>query len=410
VRPAVHALRTELTSRSGLVVGLLSVAVALITALTRMPPPTGPSWSAAFNEALIGVVALAPVCAGAVAWLVQDYQRRGIAALAASSPRGAAGGALPRVGVALGWALLGYLLLLVISAVRTTHRGLPGWPPLLLVLLATAFLTTGAALGWAVGAAVNLPAAPPLLAVALFAGIYAGSYGDDWAGRLVPVDRMSVYRSFLQPNVRLVLAQVAVLAGIGALALCVPLAGGLARRWTGLSAAVVLTGAVLVLSKTDPDPTEIRAAPRQPACAGGPIVLCLRPENADLLGASSAALSAAAAALAPYLTVPERFSEPGIDRRVEQGPGVYVPPAQAGDPLAFEAAALTAILPPPCPRRVADASATTAYRDVLIWANARVNGLAGIPAYQRARFERILGNTVPGQREWVQKHLTAACS
>ena len=54
MRPAVRALRTELAA------------------------PTGPSWSAAFNEALTGLIGLAPMCAGAVAWLVQDYQRRGI--------------------------------------------------------------------------------------------------------------------------------------------------------------------------------------------------------------------------------------------------------------------------------------------------------------------------------------------
>jgi hypothetical protein len=410
VRPALRALRTELTSPAGLVVGLLSVAVAVAAGLLRTPPVTGPSWSAAFNEALTGLVELAPVCAGAVAWLVQDYQRRGIAALAASSPRGAAGGALPRVGAALAWAVLGYLVLLATSALRTPHRGLPGWPPLLLVLLAASFLVASVALGWAIGAVVTARVAPPLLAVALFAGVYAGSYGEDWTGRLVPVDRASVYRPFLQPHVRLVWAQVAVLAAVAGLALCVPLTGGLARRWTGFSAVVVLTGAVLVLTKTDPDPTEIRGAPREPACARGPVVVCLRPENADLLPASSAALAAAAAALAPYVPVPGRFSEPGIDRRAEHGPGVFVPPPAAGDRLEFEAAALAAIVPPPCPRRVPDASATTAYGDVLIWADARVNGLSGIPSYARVRFARILAENVPRQREWVHRHLTAACS
>jgi hypothetical protein len=108
--------------------------------------------------------------------------------------------------------------------------------------------------------------------------------------------------------------------------------------------------------------------------------------------------------------VPVRFSEPGIDRRVDSGPGVYVPPPEPGDPLAFEAAALAAILPPPCPRRVADASAAMAYGEVLIWADATVNGPAGIPAYERQRFARILAQNVPGQREWVRRHLTAACS
>ena len=110
------------------------------------------------------------------------------------------------------------------------------------------------------------------------------------------------------------------------------------------------------------------------------------------------------------MPVPGRFSEPGIDRRADHGPGVFVPPPVAGDPLAFEAAALAAIVPPPCPRRISDASATTAYGDVLVWADARVNGVYGIPPYARGRFERILAENVPRQREWVHRHLTAACS
>ena len=54
MRPAVRVLRTELASPTGLVVGSLSLAVALAAGLMRTPPPTGPSWSAAFNQALTG--------------------------------------------------------------------------------------------------------------------------------------------------------------------------------------------------------------------------------------------------------------------------------------------------------------------------------------------------------------------
>ena len=48
--------------------------------------------------------------------------------------------------------------------------------------------------------------------------------------------------------------------------------------------------------------------------------------------------------------------------------------------------------------------------DVLTWADARVNGLAGIPPYARMRYATILNETVPRQRAWVHRHLTAACS
>jgi hypothetical protein len=410
VRAATRVLGTELTSGAGPVIGLLLVAVALVGGLVPAPPVTGPSWSTAFNGALSGLLVLAPLCAGAVAWQIQDYRRRGLDLLAASSPRGAAGGALPRIGAVLAWAVLAYLLLLGLFAVRTTHRGLPGGAPLLLAVLAGSFLLAGVALGWAVGTLATIRAAPPLLALALFAVVYAGSYGENWASRLAPVDRMSVYRPFLQPHVRLVWTQVAVLVAIAALALSASLAHSGARRWTGLSAAVVLAGAVLTLSKTDPMPTEIRGAPAEPACAGGPVVVCLRPENADLLPGSTRALAAASAALAPYLPVPTRYSEPGIDRRAERGPGIYIPPPGPADPLAFQAAALAAIVPPPCPARAADATATMAYGDLLIWADARVNGRSGIPPYALGRFTRILSQDVPRQQEWVQRHLAAACA
>jgi hypothetical protein len=402
-------LGTELTSGAGLVIGLLLVAVALAAGLMPTPPLTGPSWANVLNEALTGLLLLAPLCAGAVAWQVQDYRRRGLDLLAASSPRGAAGGALPRIGAVLAWAVLAYLLLLGLLAVRTAHRGLPGGAPLLLAVLAGNFLLASVALGWAVGALTTMRFAAPLLAVALFAAVYAGSYGENWAGRLAPVDRVSVYRPFLQPHVRLVWTQVAVLAAIAGLALSVPLARTGARRWTGLSAAVVLAGAVLALSKTDPVPTEIRGAPADPACARGPVVVCLRPENADLLPGSTTALAAASAALAPYLPVPTRYSEPGIDRRTDRGPGIYIPPPGPADPLAFRAAALAAIVPPPCPRHAADATATMAYGDLLIWADARVNGISGIPPYALSRFTRILAQDVPRQREWVRHHLAASC-
>jgi hypothetical protein len=129
----------------------------------------------------------------------------------------------------------------------------------------------------------------------------------------------------------------------------------------------------------------------------------------ELLPASTAALAAAATALAPYVPVPVRFGEPGIYDRAERGLGVFVPPPVAGDPLAFQAAALAAIVPPPCPRRAEDAAATMAYGDVLVWADARIHGVAGIPPYAQGRFTRILGADVPRQREWVHKHLAAAC-
>lgn len=398
----------EMTAGAGLVTGMLLLAVALAGGVATAPPDAGPSWSTPFNLALTGLLVIAPLCAGAVAWLVRDYRVRGIGALAASSNRGSAGGALPRVAAACAWAALAYLVLLGVATLRTAHRGPPTGPALLLALLAGCFLATCAALGWATGTLSDLRAAGPLLAVALFALVRVGTAGNGWARPLAPVDPGATFQSFLQPHVGLVWVQVAVLVAVTALGVSVVLAGR-PGRLTGLAGVVVLAGAVLTLSRTDPTPTEIRGAPAHPACAHGPVTVCLRPENADLLPGSEQALAAASAALSPYLPVPARFSEPGIDRRAVSGPGIYVPPTRA-DRLAFQAAALAAIMPPPCPPRSRHGPAAMAYGDVMIWAEARVREHTGIRRYGLGRVAPVLVMDPDQQRTWVQHHLAASCA
>jgi ABC transporter family protein len=199
---------------AGLVTGMLLLAVALAGGLAMAPPDTGPSWSIPFNLALTGLQVVAPLCAGAVAWLVRDYRVRGIGELAASSNRGGAGGAVPRVAAACAWAVLAYLVLLTVATLRTSHRGPPTGPPLLLALLAGCFLAACAALGWATGTLADVRAAGPLLALALFGLVQVGAAGDGWARPLAPVDPEATYRPFLQPHVGLVWVRVVVLAAV----------------------------------------------------------------------------------------------------------------------------------------------------------------------------------------------------
>ncbi|HST64802.1 MAG TPA: hypothetical protein VLM05_06410 [Mycobacteriales bacterium] len=408
--PPVRLVLAEMTAGAGLVLGMLLLAVAVAGGLAMVPPEAGPSWSNPFNLALTGLMVVGPLCAGGVAWLVRDYRVRGIGALAASTNRGTAGGALPRLAAACAWAGLAYLVLLGLFTARTAHRGAPAGAPLLLALLAAGFLAACAALGWATGTLSEARAAGPLLAGALFTLVRVGASGDGWARPLVPVNPDLVYRPFLQPHVRLVWIQVVVLAAITALGLSVLLGRGRRRRLTGLAGAVVLAAAVFALSRTDPAPTEIRGAPAHPVCAGDPVPVCLRPENAELLPGSERALAAASAALAPYLAVPVRFSEPGIERRVASGPGIYVPPAGPGDPLAFQAAALAAILPPPCPPPSRHGPAAMSYGDLMTWAEARVNGRAGVPPYALGRVAPVLGMDLDRQRSWVRRHLATSCA
>jgi hypothetical protein len=354
---------------------------------------------------------VAPLAAAAVTWLMQDYRLRGIGTLAASTNRGPVGGGLPRVAGALVWAVLAYLVMLALFVLRTSHRGLPGGAPLLLALLAGCFLAACAAIGWVVGTLTMSRVVPPLLAAALFALVSVGSAGGGWLSSLVPLDPESTYRPFLQPHVRLVWVQAALLVAVTALALSVLAGRRSARTLTGLTGAVMLAGTVFALSRTDPDPTEIRGAPTHPACTSrAAVVVCLRPENADKLAGSERALSSAVSALSPYLAVPSRFSEPGIDRRAAIGPGIFVPPPEAGDRLAFQAAALAAILPPPCPPKVGDAGAERAYGDLLTWAQARVDGPEAVPPYALERVSWVLGLDPANQRSWVGHHLAAACA
>ena len=406
----VRLVVVEMTSGAGLVAGVLLLAVAVISGLAMAPPETGPTWSNPFNLALTGRLAAAPLCGGAVAWLVRDYRRRGIGTLAASTNRGTIGGALPRVAAAGSWAVLAYLVMLVLFTLRSAHRGLPTDASLLLALLAGGFLVACVALGWAVGTLAAAPVAPPLLALAIFAVVCVVSTGEGWARRLAPVDPGSAYRPFEEPHVRLILVQVALLAGVTVLALSALVAGRRPRRLTGLAAALGLAIAMLALSRTDPAPTEIRGAPDDPACATGAVTVCLRPENAEFLAGSAQTLAVASAALAPYVSVPARFSEPGMDQRAAVGPGIFVPPARPGDPLALRAAALTAIVPPPCPPKAAASTAALSYADLLTWAEARVYGRSGLPPYALARVTPILGLDRGSQQAWVRHHLAATCA
>jgi hypothetical protein len=379
--------------------------------MAMVPPDTGPSWSNPFNLALTGMLFVAPLAAAAVAWLMQDYRERGIGTLAASTNRGPVGGGLPRVAGVLVWAVLAYLVMLALFVLRTSHRGPPRGAPLLLALLAGCFLAACAAIGWVLGTLTTSRVVPPLLAGALFALVSVGSAGDGWPRSLVPVDPESTYRPFLQPHVGLVWVQAALLVAVTALALSVLAGRRRARTLTGLAGVVLFAGTVFALSRTDPDPTEIRGAPTHPACTSGAAVqVCLRPENADKLAGSEQALAAAASALAPYLAVPSRFSEPGIDRRAAVGPGIFVPPPKGGDRLAFQAAALAAILPRPCPREVGDSETEVAYWEVLTWAQAQVDGPERLPPYALARVSDVLRLDPGRQRNWVSHQLAATCA
>jgi hypothetical protein len=384
----------------------LSVVVGL-TASLSLPAP---SWSNPFNLALIGLLYLAPLCAGVVTWMVQDYVRRGIAVLAFTSRGSTQPGVFPRVAAAASWGLLGYLTMLILFSIRMPRYGVPEGPTLLLGLLAIMLLVACVVVGWSVGSVAPSRLAAPAVTVGLFGFMYTVSYLRGWPRRLAPIDPDTSYQSFLQPHVRLVLAQLLLLLGVAVLA-----AGCLFRRPTtraiaGALGALTLLGSVVWLSRTDPSATELRGAPARPVCANATIQVCLRPENAAQLSDTSTSLTAAVSALEPFMSVPRRFSEPGMEIDRDSGPGVFVPVINA-TPDDYLRAAVAAILPAPCPVTASD-SAQTAYRQLYLWAQIRVAGGAGPSVLdpRDAIINTILSEDAAQQRTWVQARLKVALS
>jgi hypothetical protein len=403
-------LIVDMTTGVGLGAGIVVLGFSVVVGLTTSLSLPSPSWSNPFNLALMGLLYLAPLCAGVVTWMVQDYVRRAVAVLAVTSRGSTQVGVVPRVVAMSLWGLIGYLTMLLLFSVRTPRYGVPEGPALLLGVLAIVLLMACVVVGWSVGSLTLSRLAAPAVTLGLFGFMYTVSYLRGWPRRLAPIDPDTSYQPFLQPHVRLVLAQLVLLLGVAALA-----SGGLARRpmnrlVAGAVGVLTLLGSIVWLSHTDPSATELRGAPKNPVCANATIHVCLRPEDAAQLRDASTTLDAAVSALEPYMSVPRRFSEPGMDINKNSGPGVFVPVTNP-TPDDFLRAAIAAILPAPCPATATD-DAQTAYRQLYIWAEIRAAG-GTAPTMMDPRdaiINTVLTEDTAHQRMWVQEHLKAARS
>jgi hypothetical protein len=296
---------------------------------------------------------IVPLGAGAIAWTVRDYRRRGVAALAASSARGARMPAVVRTGAVTAWMVLAYLVLFVTIAARSPLAD-----------------------------AAPYPAAS--------------------------------YPTYLQPDVGLFAARMAGLAGLAVLGAAVLVPRRLVRVLAAVVGLALVAGAVTGVRGIDPLRYDYRAAPRHPVCATGTVSLCVRPEDAPQLGEAARSLDRVAAALRPFLPVPSRFSAPGMEFDAVQRPGVFVPPRDAY-PGVYTEAAVYGILPASCRSTRPDPDATTtpaddAWVDLLTWAllTTETSEEHLVDDTDRIRYGPVLRWSVERQRAWVTGRLRAA--
>jgi hypothetical protein len=409
-----RVLRAEATTGATAAVGVLMVVMAAVGGLSVGVGLAGANWANPLTTAIVGMLYVVPVSAGAIAWLVRDYRRRGVATLAGSSVRGALTPALVPAAAVTAWTLLAYVVLVVTIAVRMPLAGAAPYPAaLLLIPVMLALVAACDAAGLAVGWSTRNRLAPFGLASLVFGTLFVAAYLRSWVGRLSPIDASTSYPTFLQPDVALMTARIAGLTGLALLAAAVVIP----RRYAGVLAGVVglalVAGWVTGVRGLDPDRYEYRAAPRDPACATGTVTVCLRPENKWQLGEALRRLDHAATALRPFLTVPSRFSEPGMELDAIFGPGIFVPPA-VPYPEAYAEAAVFAIIPGPCwANRVPSDTATPAddaWVDLQLWAllTTATSGERVTTDTDRDRLAPVLRWSTERQREWVTERARAA--
>lgn len=411
----LRILVTEATTGATLVIGGLMVVVAAVGGLSVGLELAAPNWANPLTLAMVGMMYIVPLGAGAIAWTVRDYRRRGVAALAASSARGARMPAVVRTGAVTAWMVLAYLVLFVTIAARSPLAGAAPYPaalmlvPVLLLLVAACALA-GLAVGW--GSRNRL--APFGLAAVVFGALFVSIYLRSWVGHLSPIDAGTSYPTYLQPDVGLFAARMAGLAGLAVLGAAVLVPRRLVRVLAAVVGLALVAGAVTGVRGIDPRRYDYRAAPRHPACATGTVSLCVRPEDAHQLGEAARILDRVAASLRPFLPVPSRFSAPGMEFDAVQRPGVFVPPRDAY-PGVYTEAAVYGILPASCRSTRPDPDATTtpadeAWVDLLTWAllTTETSGEHLVDGTDRIRYGPVLRWSVERQRAWVTGLLRAA--
>jgi hypothetical protein len=343
---AARLLRIELRRTATL--WLLPPLAALLWLTTYRPSMAAPPWWN-LRGAMIqqqALLALAPLVAGAAAWMGSREGRRGSADLVGVTALPHWAGQLVTWAATTCWAMVAYLggvaVVYGITAQQATWGGPLWWP----VAVGAAMVAACCALGFAAGALLPGRFSAPLVAVAVFLVLGAGAiaiehnstYAQIWPLNVqgaLPQDAFGVFSPYL-PD--LAITQVLFLAGLavvvlGALGLraaaggrrlrcvaAVAAAAGLAAAGTGVGlAGTARPGATGIVIPALHDAAADKPLPYTPVCSHAAVPVCLHPAYRSLLPAVTAALGPLLSEVAGLPGAPVRASQVAVTH-VQQRP------------------------------------------------------------------------------------------
>lgn len=381
-----------------LIAGGLSVTVALLTSLLLDMSSLKRGWADPLNVALVGLIYLAPVAAGAAAAQGHALARAGLLGAVVNSTAGRRRALLLAwVSVAF-WQLTAFAALALIAAVRVGTQGFPSRAVLLLPLSATTILLSVTALGTLLGFSVPRRATAPTAALTVFALLFTLSFSSGRSAAFSVVYPSTFYQPWLEPHAALVAGQVILVATmlLGALA---GLSGGRLARPTALGAAVLALLATVALLHTDPDPVQVRTDPGTRACATqNDVTLCVWPESRKALAPGLQSLSQYVEAARPFLPVSLQYRQPGL--RPSSATTVLLPSETRSPSEANLYTSLAVLSPYDC----REGPGAQAAADLYTWMVARVDRTGAdttSPGY------RVAAQPAFQQQVWVDQQLTS---
>lgn len=386
-----------------LIAGGLSVAVALLSGLLLDMSSLKRGWADPFNVALVGLIYLAPVAAGAAAAEGRALAQSGLLGTAVNTTSGRRRALmLSWLSVAL-WQLTAFAGLSLLAILRVGVRGLPSLAVLLLPVSAVTILLAVTTLGTLLGFVVPRRGTAPTMALSIFGLLFALSFATGDLAAFSVVYPSTFYQPWLEPHAALVAGQVALLGSVllGALA---GLLGGRVARPAGSGAAVLALLATVALLRTDPDPVQIRADPGEQACAErNQVMLCVWPESRDALTPGLLSLTQYVEAAGPFLDVPHRYRQPGL--RPSSAATVLLP-AETQSPAEANLYTSLAVL---AAYDCQEGPGARAAADLYTWMVARVDRTGAdttSPGY------RVATQEMAQQQMWVDQQLAAisACT
>lgn len=365
-----------------------------------------PGWNDVLNTTLVMVAFVGPIAAGIAAFHMQRMKASGVVSVAGAAPSGLQRLQLLAFLAVDSWATLSLVVATAMLSFSGTNLAAVSSPSLLLLLLALMVVHACAALGLMLGWHLSHRLLAPAIVVAAFVWMYAVSYADGWAARLSPIDPATFYRVFLEPRVELLLAQIAIFAGIIVVSVGLMLMSAGVRFVLLCGGVLLVASAISFLPRFGESSTQLRSAPNPVLCDRQAAVVCVWPPRGAYLGDIDNAVELTVASVGPLLSPPPMFAEPGLFDSRESGLGVLLLPDRPAVPAMYIEAAAQAMLPEPnC--SVEYREPWNHYLDLRRWLVARLaNSSRPVPvAGVLPRFGRLVGAPDEVQAKWVDRRL-----